>query len=245
MKKIRLFCFSYAGGSATVFLKWRSWLADTVELIPVELAGRGTRFSQPLYTSMEEAVEDVYLMIKSQLKQGDYGFFGHSMGTCIIFELCRKIRQRNDREPLWLFLSGRCAPHVARNDWLHRLPDARFLEAVYKLGGASAEFMLHPELQQLFTPILKADHRIVETYQYVDNGFRLHSNLTIFYGLEDHYTARDITAWEQLTTMDCFYYPFGGGHFFIHDHCRKIVEIINQQLKQAVDDNRDLKISQV
>lgn len=233
MATLKLFCLSYAGGSATVFLKWRSWLSDMIELVPVELAGRGTRFGQPLYTNMEEAVEDLYRRLKPQLENSDYAFYGHSMGTCIIYELCRKIRKQKVREPLWLFLSGRCAPHVAKNEWLHRLPDPRFLEAIFKLGGIPQEFLQCQELRQLFTPILKADHQLVEEYQFWEGGFRLHCNLSIFYGLEDHYTAEAITAWTELTEKECFYYPFSGGHFFINEHCAHLVEIINRTLEQT------------
>jgi len=48
MNKINLFCFPYAGGSVSVFNRWRLYLPPSIELKPVELAGRGRRMREPL-----------------------------------------------------------------------------------------------------------------------------------------------------------------------------------------------------
>ena len=91
MKKIKLFCFPYAGGSAAAYNKWRQYLDKHIELRPVELAGRGRRIYDPLYQSIEEAVDDVYQLISPELAKGPYAFFGHSMGGIIAYELAYKI----------------------------------------------------------------------------------------------------------------------------------------------------------
>jgi hypothetical protein len=43
---IKLFCFPYAGGSATIFNKWRSYfnVDSDIELVPLELSRRGKVF---------------------------------------------------------------------------------------------------------------------------------------------------------------------------------------------------------
>ena len=41
---MKIFCFPYAGGSSSVFAKWRSYMPRDIEIVAPELAGRGARF---------------------------------------------------------------------------------------------------------------------------------------------------------------------------------------------------------
>ena len=65
MQKTKLFCFPHAGGSAFSYAKWKNHFNPYIEVVPVELAGRGYRIEENLYQSMEEAVNDVYNKISS------------------------------------------------------------------------------------------------------------------------------------------------------------------------------------
>jgi surfactin synthase thioesterase subunit len=71
MKKqtINLFCLSHAGGSAVYYNRWKKSLHNSVNLISVELAGRGKRFGEPFYESFEEAVNDVYSQVEGKLEE--------------------------------------------------------------------------------------------------------------------------------------------------------------------------------
>ena len=57
MKNIKLFCIPHAGGSAAVYSRWKKYLDSSIELIPVELSGRGIRMGEKLYDSLKEAIE--------------------------------------------------------------------------------------------------------------------------------------------------------------------------------------------
>ncbi|MFP9131254.1 thioesterase domain-containing protein [Niallia sp. BSM11] len=39
-----------------------------------------------------------------------FPFFGHSMGSILVYELCCKIKQMHGISPIHLFVSGRKAP---------------------------------------------------------------------------------------------------------------------------------------
>lgn len=67
MSRVTLFCLPHAGGSATIYNKWQKYLDNSIALYRVELSGRGKRFNQNLYNSMEEAIEDIYYQIKPLL----------------------------------------------------------------------------------------------------------------------------------------------------------------------------------
>lgn len=115
MHKITLFCFPYAGGSAVAYNKWKKYNNTNIEIIPIELAGRGKRFGEELYDKIEDAVDDVYEIVKSNIN-GPYGLFGHSMGSIIAYELARKINNSNLPNPEYIFVSGRKPPHIEENE---------------------------------------------------------------------------------------------------------------------------------
>ncbi|MEB9902773.1 thioesterase domain-containing protein, partial [Bacillus cereus] len=53
MQKTKLFCFPHAGGSAFSYAKWKNYFNPYIEIVPIELAGRGYRIEENLYGSME------------------------------------------------------------------------------------------------------------------------------------------------------------------------------------------------
>ena len=84
MSKIKLFCIPYAGGGAAIYKKWEQSLLPDIELVAVELAGRGRRSNEQLYKDVPAAVEDVYNCILPSIMDGKpYAIFGHSMGAML------------------------------------------------------------------------------------------------------------------------------------------------------------------
>ena len=63
MEKVLLFCIPYAGGLAGTYLKWKKYLDSSIELFPVELAGRGQRNEFPLYNTLDDAVVDIHYVV--------------------------------------------------------------------------------------------------------------------------------------------------------------------------------------
>lgn len=239
MRKVKLFCLPYAGGSASIYYKWKKYLDSNIEVFPVELAGRGRRMSEGLYDSMLNAVEDVYNIIKPIIIDCDYAFYGHSMGTIIAFELCRKIMGENERQPLHLFVSGRYPPSTRRTEkYLSRLPDNIFLEEVCKLGGTSTELVVNKELCDIFVPILKADYRIIEEYKYINSDRKFNYGITAFNGKDDlEVTYNEVKEWGQHTLLQNPIYEFEGNHFFINDKIAEISEIINSTIDCIISDS--------
>lgn len=234
MDKIKLFCLPYAGGSATVYHGWRRYLGHNIELHPVELAGRGKRFKVPFYENMHEAIDDIFNFIRKDLENGGYILFGHSMGGQLAYELCYKIKEASLPGPRHIFLSGRRPPHrvkIKPEKILHNLPEAEFKKEIGELGGTPQEFFEHQELLDLFLPILRADYKILETYDYAEKEDRLDCPITIFSGTEDtEALIEEMREWDRYTTKEFQSYQMAGGHFFLHEHAERIVGIINSAL---------------
>lgn len=230
MSTIKLFCFPYAGGSATVFNKWRTYLNPDIQLVPLELAGRGARFKESFYQSITEAVNDLYdrMDFKTNLP---YAVFGHSMGSILAYELCRKIAADNQKGPAHIFVSGMYPPHIKKErKILHKLPLAEFKEEIIKIGGTPQEIFENQELMDFFVPILKADYKIYETYEFLPDDTKFDCGITAFNGLSDKPTFAEMLEWGKHTSDSSKLYQYEGGHFFIHNHTAAIVDVINKTL---------------
>lgn len=241
MKKIKLFCFPYAGGSAAAYNKWKQYLDKRIELHTVELAGRGRRIYDPLYDSMAEAVEDMYKMIGPQLTEMPYSFFGHSMGGIIAFELALKIRELKIPSPVHIFFSGRGAPHISPAEdekKIHGLPEEEFKKEIIELGGTPKEFFEHPELLDVLLPMLRSDFKIAECYEEKSIVTPFDHDITVFIGKDEDVTAEQMHGWREHTSGICALHYFNGDHFFINEKTGKVVEIINRTLLSVTAPNR-------
>ena len=224
-----LFCLPYAGGSGSIFNRWKSELNSFIDVIPIELAGRGKRFTEPLYTDFDEAVNDIFNIVKNDLED-PYSFFGHSMGSMLIYELCHKIKEKGMSSAVHIFFSGSKAPNILREEELiHKLPRDEFKQKVIELGGTPEELFENEELLDLFLPILKADFRIVEEYKYIEK-IKLDCNITILYGKEEYSNMAKITDWKRHTKNSCNIFGFEGGHFFINKKEYEVLKVINNTL---------------
>lgn len=59
INKVNLFCLPCAGGSATFYSKWNKLIDSSIEVIPIELKGRGFRMSEDFYLNFEEMIDDI------------------------------------------------------------------------------------------------------------------------------------------------------------------------------------------
>jgi len=232
MKSIKLFCIPYAGGSATVYGKWKPYLNEAIEIIPLELAGRGKRFASDQYRDIEEAVRDVYAQLKDEITEDTpYAVFGHSMGSLIAFELAYKIHENNLPPPVHLFFSGRKPPDDCKEATkYHKLPNEEFLHEVKKYGGMTEEILAQRKLLDIFLPIIRNDFRIIETHSFLQKDSKLNCDISAFYGKKDDMTERDMQRYDRFSRKACKVYGFDSGHFFIVEDMESVTDTINNIL---------------
>src|SRR5688572_18575116 len=146
--KVSLFCFPYAGGTATMFQQWRHSLPDTIEVCPVQLPGRGNRLADERFTSVGPLVEALAEDLGAYMDR-PFAFFGHSMGALVGFELARLLRRRQSAEPVHLFVSGCEAPQLPLGTRpIYNLPDPELLDALRRMNGTPREVLDHAELME-------------------------------------------------------------------------------------------------
>src|SRR5579883_2155511 len=128
--RLRLFCFPYAGGAASIYRLWPQLLPETIEVHAIQLPGREGRLLEPTYVRLAPIIDEVTQAIAPLLDR-PFALFGHSLGALLAFELARQLRRLQRPQPIHFFASARRAPQFADPDPpIHRLPDAEFLEEV-------------------------------------------------------------------------------------------------------------------
>jgi len=220
--RLRLFCFPYAGGAASIYRTWANDLPAEIEVCPVQLPGREGRIRQSAFTRMDDLVAAAEEGLAEELERGPHAFFGHSMGALIGYELARRRARGGKTGPRHLIVSARSSPTVEdREEPIYDLPAERFRERLRDLNGTPAEVLDHPELMELVEPLLRADFEVNETYEHRP-GDPLTCPITALGGLRDEEVSREgLEEWRGLTRAAFRLHMLPGDHFFINGEGRR------------------------
>lgn len=235
MASTLLFCLPYAGGSAMrVYGRWQRELPEQIEVVPVELAGRGARIAETPLTDVPAITADVLGTLLDRIDR-PYAIFGHSLGALVAYELTRRLEHLHGRPATHLFVSGHRAPQLPRppGQYDYRLPDAAFRERLRELAGTPEEVLVHEELLDLVIPILRADFEAADTYRWRP-GPRISCPLTVYGGADDPEAPPDTLAdWSALTSDRCEVRVLPGRHFFLDDDPAALLKGIAADLEPA------------
>lgn len=225
--RIRLFCFHHAGGGAVVFQPWIKAFSEYVEVIAVQLPGRGASFDQPLITDLQTAVDQLYNAIQPLLDRPAV-FFGHSLGGAIAFKLIKKLEE-NGQGPSHFIASGRSAPTDTKKHFpsITRLPDSEFLKGVLAYEGTPEQIRESQELLEIYLPILRADFCLAD--QDFADGI-IDCPVTVFGGKSDRIPETHLRLWSKSTQDFRGVVMFEGAHFFIKDDQHAVLNFIQNIL---------------
>lgn len=227
--KYNLFCFPFAGGSIYSYSKYNPVAPRNVKLIPLELPGRGKRIAEPLLTDIHSMADNLYKHIKPMLQE-PYAFYGHSMGTVLSYLITKRLVSEGLQGPSHLFVSGRSGPSAEDPDPFHHdLPKEAFRAKLKEIGGSPDEFLEDDTLMDFFEPILRADFRAIEEYQY-ETTEPFNIPITVMVGKDENITEEQVMAWQKETTHPIDIRWFNGKHFFILEHPAGIMRIIGEKL---------------
>jgi len=231
---MRLFCFPYAGGNESAYRHWQQKLPESIEVLPVQLPGRGGRMKEPPYSELRPLVHAASAALGAEMEK-PFAFFGHSMGGLIAYELARELRQQRGIQPVHLFISAKCSPrHRPEDPAAGRLSDAALIKVLEQYEGTPRELLNEPELMQLVLPIIRADIAVCDSYVY-EPGPPLECPITVFGGLEDHVCRRRcLESWQEHTQGPFTVRMLPGGHFFINNWAESVFEIIRKDLEAAL-----------
>ncbi|ATB40494.1 malonyl CoA-ACP transacylase [Cystobacter fuscus] len=229
--RLRLFCFPYAGAGSLPYYKWPDLLPSDIEVCALQYPGRESRLREPLFTALPQLTAKL-IEVLSPFLDGEYAFFGHSLGSLVAFDLIRELRRQGRPLPRLFFASGSAAPsyrsqlppfsHFGRDDFIRELST--------RYGGLPLQILEQPELLELILPTLRADVKVSESYVHREEP-PLSVRICAFGGSGDpHVTEASLAAWGQETQHSFTMQMFSGGHFFINEVPDQVLQIIRDEL---------------
>jgi len=228
--KLRLFCFSYAGGGASMFRSWTRSLPAEVEVCAIQLPGRETRMSEPAHRRLGPLVDALAEQVLPLLDR-PYAFFGHSMGALVAFELARELRRVAAAGPERLLLAAYRAPHLPNpNIRIHHLPD-EVLKIVLQNEGTAQSVLQNEELMKVVLPTLRADFELCDTHEHVTDA-PFECPVSIFGGVDDiRVRPADLEGWRCQAAGEFSVEMFPGAHFFLHSAHVPLLAAVDRRLR--------------
>ena len=226
--RVRLFCFPFAGGNASAYWGWAEGFPRDVEVCPVQLPGRGTRYTEPPFETMRDLVRATATGIENCLDRA-FAFYGHSMGALLAFELAHELRARGRRGPMALFAGAHQAPMNPYRFGIAHRTDAEVFAFVKRLSDQPDLLDEHPELLNLVLPTLRADLAVCDSYVYT-RRLRLDCGLTVIGGVDDVLPYDELARWQSETTGPFDIEMLPGGHFFLNTSREALLRCLARRL---------------
>ncbi|MER8262134.1 thioesterase II family protein [Streptomyces albidoflavus] len=225
---VRLVCLPHAGGSASYWFPMSAALAPRVDVLSVQYPGRQDRHAEPCRESVAELADGVAEALAPYTGR-PLALFGHSMGAVVGFEVARRLEERGTT-PAALFVSGRRAPSLHRDENVHQRDTEGIVAELKQLGGTDQRAFADPEILDMILPAVRADYKAVESYRYAP-GTPLSCPLHVLTGDTDpRVTLDEARAWQSHTTGDVTLRVFSGGHFYLTDHQPAILSLVTDEL---------------
>lgn len=224
---LRLFCFPHAGGGAGAYRTWVAALAPEIEVLPVQLPGRETRFLERPYETIEALLDGLMVALRPLLNK-PFAFLGHSLGALVAFELARRLRSEG-LVPEQLFVSGYGAPHLpVKLPPMHHLDDSQFAAALQELDTVPTAVLENEELLGLLLPMLRADFAVYERYKF-QAGPPLDCPIVMLGGESDPLVSPEmLAAWTEHSVALGQMHLFPGDHFYLQGQETAVLRVIAQ-----------------
>jgi len=228
--RLRMFCFSYAGGGPASYSSWQTALGSEIEVLSANLPGRGKRLHEPPVTSLSELVG----ILANHIDFSDarpFVFFGHSLGGLVAFELARFCKAHDLPGPSALFVSG-CNPPQQRTIVrpLHLMNDDDLVRELREYGGTSHELLENRELMLLVSPAIRADFSLAANFEYRPDALLEIPIIVLGGDADPGVDPLTLPIWQKETISECRVRLYGGEHFFILSNSREILSDIRADI---------------
>lgn len=232
--KTHLLWVPHAGGAtAPLFKQFRSLTTSrnapsSIHLWAVRMAGRESRFSDPLETDMDSLVESIATETERTFAGDDtLVLAGHSLGALIAYRLAIQLLERSgDQTPVkGLIVMGASPPNqwTQNRDWLDWDDDAFAEELDRRYGGLPAGLKQHPDALAMFLPIVRADLKLARGVATADHP-TIPVPIRALAGAEDHVANRaKMQGWQALTSAGFSLRVLPGDHFFPAANLSKVL----------------------
>lgn len=228
MSKLKIFCFTYAGGNVSFFDDIEKDIPEA-EFIKLEYAGHGIRHREDFYSDFNELGEDLFGELKQRL-HGDYALFGYSMGSISLVEILKRIIANEMQLPKAVFLAAH-EPHTKSEllGFEENELDEWVKNRTIKFGAVPEKLMKNKVYWRTYLPLYRADYKIIGKYDFDKLDLNTDIPADVFFSETDTPYA-DMKLWHKYFKGSIDFHRFDGTHFFIKEHHREIADIIKGRL---------------
>ena len=224
---LKLFCFHHSGASAQTYFTWAALLPQNIELNTIQLTGRAERMDEAHFTNIDELLEVLVPIIRTELDK-KFVFFGHSMGGMLAFALTRSLRASNLPLPQHLFISASPYLPTYTGKRHHRLSDQElqsiFTDITLENFGGDQEYF------QMVFRTLKADLALANSFEHLPEN-PLDLPITVFGADQDFVIPyQGLEDWQKETTQNFDFILRKGEHHYIANDAYFITQTITQKL---------------
>uniref|UniRef100_A0A1D2ACU8 Thioesterase domain-containing protein n=1 Tax=Auxenochlorella protothecoides TaxID=3075 RepID=A0A1D2ACU8_AUXPR len=199
--------------------------ANNAECLAVQPPGRNLRSKHAFADSAASLAKELLPVVASRLASTPYVIVGHSLGTWLAFELLSAARDAGLPLPLHASLSALCAPDIPfdQRPWRQQrtLGEEDFKEECR--GWSVSEILFTPALWPTYQPIMRADFRLFDEYEFTRAGeapfdFPIHA----YWGTGDLRIKQwMVEGWQRFTSGSFACTPIDGNHLWIQDKAAK------------------------
>ncbi len=213
---VRLIVFPYAGGDISAFYAWKDSLPLDIELVRVQLPGRGIRQNEAFPSNMGELVEHLVADL-SQAADKPSIFFGYSMGALIAHAVIRRMMKRGLALPS-LFCAAACNPPDRQVNRWNTLSDDALIEVLIGSEPSWLRASIYSRIVKNLS-LIREDLNFCQRYV-EEHSFSLDEKvscpMTTFAGQQDTIASEKMVSfWKNYTSSSCVSHRISGGHFFI------------------------------
>jgi medium-chain acyl-[acyl-carrier-protein] hydrolase len=230
--EIIIYGFPFAAGSQYSYNDFAKNTPIGITWKSMDYAGRGRRIFEKPMINIHEVVDDIVERLIDKLDK-PYVFYGHSMGSLVAYLTTVEIQKRNLPMPQHLFLSGRggaCLPERFRD--AVNMTQEEIINEILVMDGKIEYLLNNPKLLNAYEKVLRADLQALESYDYrLGAKTKLPVEATIFIGNSDIYTPEQALLWQNEFINPIDFHVLDGGHFFLFEHCKTIVNIVAKNIK--------------
>ncbi|MGI8331419.1 thioesterase II family protein [Actinomadura scrupuli] len=226
---VRLLCFPHAGGSASFYFPVSAQLSPAVGVGAVQYPGRQDRRAEGNIDNIPDLADAIFHAVR-RLDERPLAFFGHSMGAVLAYEVALRLEQDGAAPLVRLVVSGRRAPSRHRTTLVHQQDDQGIIAELRRLSGTQSDLLGDPETVEMILPAIRNDYRAIETYRPVP-GRSLSCPVVAYVGDQDpQVTIDEAKSWADHTTGPFDLRVFPGGHFYLIDRSKEIIQTLRDDL---------------
>ena len=240
--RLRLFCLPYFAGGASIFSTWHEFLPDDIEVCAIQFPGREERGDERAFDDVAALVAKMAEVMEPLLTT-PCAFYSHSSGAGVALELSRHLNRELDVQPTKFMVGGWRAPHLVSpfkfleaiaDDEVYKEKNIENIKSHLRSLEIPAEVIDNDAVFNEMLPALRADILLGKRYKYIKDE-PLNCPLTAFAGADDTvFTEDQVRGWDQHTNSEFRFRVVPGGHLFCRDNKEDLLNIVTEELSEAV-----------